>query len=166
MGLPVYLTENDGRDSFLEEVAEITGAGIIPVYTSVFMAAAVLANASLFISGRYHPTIMASLGGTPCIFLSSVAHKMGSLQALLEYPEPREFSIYPSAFEIEQIYALADGYVRAGVMLRDKLRRAACRRAGEALSLCEHISVAAASRRVKTAALAALRKGKARCTSH
>ncbi len=140
--LPVYLTENDGRDSFLEEVAEATGVGIIPVYTPIFMAGAVLANASLFISGRYHPSIMAALGGTPSIFLSSVAHKMRSVQALLEYPEPREFPVFPTASEIEEIRIISAEYLRADLALRNRIRGAASRRAQEVLRLCDHLAAA------------------------
>ena len=58
---------------------------------------AVLAHARLFISGRYHPSILASLGGTPCIFLATHAHKMGSLSRLLKY-DPQRVKI--SAHEV------------------------------------------------------------------
>lgn len=139
LGLPVYLTENDGRDSFLEEVAEVAGVALIPVYTPVFAAAAILANASLFVSGRYHPCIMAALGGTPSIFLASAAHKMRSLQAVLEYPQVREFPVFPSAREIEEIHAMAEGYLAGGAALRGRILATAARRAREAMQICSHL---------------------------
>ena len=51
LGYAVYLTENDGRDSFLEEVAQRCDVGIVPVWTPILMCGAVLAGAKLFISG-------------------------------------------------------------------------------------------------------------------
>ncbi|WP_455388057.1 polysaccharide pyruvyl transferase family protein [Petrachloros mirabilis] len=139
LGLPVYLTENDGRDSFLCDVAEATGVSLVPVFTPIFAATAILANASLFISGRYHPSIMAALGGTPSIFLASVAHKMRSLQDVLEYPERREFPVFPSAHDIEEICILAERYLAEGAVLRNRVLAAAALRAREAAQLCAHL---------------------------
>jgi hypothetical protein len=135
LGYQVYLTENDGPDGFLRSVAAKTGAGFIPVTTSVFAAGAILANARLFISGRYHPTILASLGGTPCIFLGSSAHKMFSLQKLLEYDYVHEFPLFPSAAQSEEMVALAKRYLDQGESLRQKIRNVARKRCEEALTL-------------------------------
>ena len=127
MGLPVYLTENDVPDEFLEEVAERTGAALIPVMTPIYAAFAILAGARLFVSGRYHPAILASLGGTPCVFLGSTAHKMSSLQSLLEYPTPRCFSAFPSAAEVEEICSLGSSYLTASAELRHSIAAVASR---------------------------------------
>jgi polysaccharide pyruvyl transferase WcaK-like protein len=118
LGYPVYLTENCGGDSFLQKVAAETGVGLVPVETAIFMGGAILANARLFISGRYHPSILASLGGTPCIFLGSSAHKMHSLQKVLGYENPHEFSVYPSGSELEEILEMARDYLDQGESLR------------------------------------------------
>ena len=80
LGYRVYLTENDSPDSFLQQSRQ--GEGMLASFRWMrpfSMCGAVLAHARLFISGRYHPSIFASLGGTPCIFLESHAHKMSSL---------------------------------------------------------------------------------------
>lgn len=137
LGYAVYLTENCGGDSFLQTVADREGVGIVPVYTSVFMSAAILANARLFISGRYHPTILASLGGTPCIFLGSSAHKMHSLQKLLEYDHIREFPVYPSEQDISEIIELAQSYLAQGESLRRQIKDVARKRCEEAMRLPE-----------------------------
>ncbi len=139
LGYPVYLTENCGGDSFLEEVAASEGVGLIPVYTSVFMAGAILANARLFISGRYHPTILASLGGTPCIFLGSSGHKMHSLQKLLEYEYIREFPVFPLLEDIHEIKELAKTYIERGDPMRDKIKAVAKKRYEEAIRLPDMI---------------------------
>ena len=107
LGYRVYLTENDLPDSFLQRVAREKNVGIVPVNAPILMCGAVLAHARLFISGRYHPSIFASLGGTPCIFLGSHAHKMGSLSRVLEYDDHREFNAFPGRSEIAEIVSTA-----------------------------------------------------------
>lgn len=132
LGYPVVLTENDVPDSFLRRVAQLESVGLVPFRTPILLGGAVLAQASLFVSGRYHPSIFASLGGTPCIFLGSHAHKMGSLSEVLEYEVRREFSALPDAEQAAQIIALARDYLDQGEVLRQKIRRTAERRCQEA----------------------------------
>lgn len=135
LGYPVYLTENCDGDSFFRTIASKEDVGLVPVKTSVFMSGAILANARLFISGRYHPTILASLGGTPCIFLGSSAHKMHSLQKLLEYENIQEFPVFPSDSDIEEIVNLARDYLKQGETLRETIKNVAKKRCEEALRL-------------------------------
>ena len=139
LGYEIYLTENDGRDRFLRAVAARTGTAYIPVNTSIYASGAILANARLFISGRYHPTILASIGGTPCVFLGSTAHKMGSLQEVLEYDYIREFPVFPSADDCDEIVRLARKYLDEGDSLRERIRSVARRRCDEALTLADTI---------------------------
>jgi polysaccharide pyruvyl transferase WcaK-like protein len=135
LGYSVYLTENDLPDSFLQEVARAKGIGIVPPDAPILMCGAVLAHARLFISGRYHPSIFASLGGTPCIFLGSHAHKMASLSRVLEYPEHREFNAFPDDADIGQIVSLARRYLDQGQELRTNIRQVAKSRYEEAIKL-------------------------------
>lgn len=139
LGYPVYLTQNCIGDSFLQIVAANEGVGLVPCNTAIFMGGAILANARLFISGRYHPTILASLGGTPCIFLGSNAHKMHSLQKLLEYEYIREFPVYPSVEETDEILELARNYLSRGERLRRKIKAVAGKRSSEAMRLADII---------------------------
>ena len=111
LNIPIYLTQNCSGDSFLIEVAKLTDTPYIPVETSVMMAGAILANAQVFISGRYHPSIFASLGGTPCIFLKSHGHKMESIQDLLGYQNKTQFSFPPNSKEIQTITELTEYYI-------------------------------------------------------
>lgn len=78
-----YLLAPCSQDNFLNEVGALTNTKVISVHTAVFWGAKVLANAQLYISGRYHPSIMASLGGTPLICFESNSHKMVGLQELI-----------------------------------------------------------------------------------
>ena len=135
LGYAVCLAENDFPDGFLREVAREQKVGIIPANTPILMCGAVLARARLFISGRYHPSIFASLGGTPCIFLASHAHKMGSLGRVLEQENPRQFSAFPDEAELVQIVAMARDYLDQGQTLRERIKQTARRRCEEVLQL-------------------------------
>jgi polysaccharide pyruvyl transferase WcaK-like protein len=125
LGYRVYLTENDLPDSFLQRVAREKDVGIVPVDAPILLCGAVLAHARLFISGRYHPSIFASLGGTPCIFLGSHAHKMGSLSRVLEYGVPRQFDAFPGDSDIAEIVSTARKYLDQGETLRASIRQVA-----------------------------------------
>lgn len=109
--MPIYLVEVCEGDAFLRKVAIKTNCELIPLDTPILAAAKILANARLYISGRYHPSIMASLGGTPCIFMSSNSHKTKSLQALLKYKEIKEFNVLPTNKEVNEIIALGIEYL-------------------------------------------------------
>jgi polysaccharide pyruvyl transferase WcaK-like protein len=135
LGYRVYLTENDHPDSFLSRLGQEKNLGIIPVDAPILMCGAVLAHARLFISGRYHPSIFASLGGTPCIFLASHAHKMGSLSRILEYEPDLQFSAFPDASDIVGIVSTARDYLDQGEALRRKIIQAAKSRSEEAAQL-------------------------------
>ncbi|MDX6464552.1 MAG: hypothetical protein QOE55_8249 [Acidobacteriaceae bacterium] len=135
LGYRVCLTENDLADSFLQRIAREKSVGVVPVDAPILLCGAVLAHARLFISGRYHPSIFASLGGTPCIFLESHAHKMGSLSRVLEYETQQQFSAFPSDSDIAGIVATAREYLDRGEELRERIRRVAKMRCDEAVSL-------------------------------
>jgi len=135
LGFNVYLTENDSPDYFLQRVAEMKGIGIVPTDSPILMCGSVVAHARLFISGRYHPSIFASLGGTPCIFLGSHAHKMASLSRVLEYSEHCEFNAFPDDSEIGRIVALARQYLDQGDGLRARIRQVAQLRYEEVIGL-------------------------------
>ena len=135
LGYRVYLTENDTPDSFLQRVAIERHVGIVPANAPILLCGAVLAHARLFISGRYHPSIFASLGGTPCIFLGSHAHKMSSLSRVLEYDLAQEFSAFPSDNDIAQIVSTARQYLDLGETLRARISQVVKLRCDEATAL-------------------------------
>jgi polysaccharide pyruvyl transferase WcaK-like protein len=128
LGMPLVLVQSDGRDGFLKEVAANTGSAFIPVGVSIHAAAAILAHARVFVSGRYHPSILASLGGAPCVFLGSTAHKMSSVQGILGYDDVREFSSFVDEAECQEVAQLARRYIDAGATMRTHLRAVASTR--------------------------------------
>ena len=135
LGYPVYVIVSDGRDGFLEEVADELDLGVVPVSTPIHLAAAILGRARLLVSGRYHPTIMAALGGTPCIFLETGAHKMSSLTEILEYADESTFPAAPSAEDVAVIGDLAAERIAAGDPLRQQISAVAAARAREVAAL-------------------------------
>ena len=139
LGLPVYVTQNCGGDRFLQDVSRESGCGIVPWNTSIFMAGAILANARLFVSGRFHPTILASLGGTPCIFLGSHSHKMESLKKTLESEVAEQFQGIPADGEVERITALCEQYLKDGDSRRRFIKSVSARRCDEAAQLPQRI---------------------------
>jgi polysaccharide pyruvyl transferase WcaK-like protein len=135
LGHRIYLTENDLPDSFLHEVAADKDVGIVPVSTSILMCGAIVAQARLFISGRYHPSILASLGGTPSIFLGTHSHKTASLSRVLAYDVHCQFGAFPEGSEIDGIVSLGRDYLRQGETLRARIRNVAKLRCTEAEAL-------------------------------
>ena len=85
------------------DVAKKTSTPIITVDTPILTAGKILANATVYITGRYHPSILASLGGTPCVFMGSNSHKNYSLQETLGYENPHEYNAIPDDNEIKKI---------------------------------------------------------------
>jgi polysaccharide pyruvyl transferase WcaK-like protein len=139
LGFPVYLTQPCGGDRFLLQVAKDNKLGMVPAQTPVLMAGAVLANAALYVSGRFHATIFASLGGTPCIFLGAHSHKMASLMRTLEYRGTDIYSAFPEETEIDSMLTLAATYLREGTALRQRIKAVTAMRCQEAERLTEMI---------------------------
>ncbi|MBL7950723.1 MAG: polysaccharide pyruvyl transferase family protein [Flavobacteriales bacterium] len=114
IGLRVYMVETCHGDGFLRHAARRAGVTLVPKETPVLAAGGLLAGAQLYITGRYHPAIMASSTGVPSIFMASNSHKTRTVQALLGYEDPMEFSACPSDTEIAAIVE------RARIILQDR----------------------------------------------
>jgi ADP-heptose:LPS heptosyltransferase len=135
LGLPVYLVPTGVGDHFLYDVAEETGTAIVPTEVPILMGGAILANARLFVTGRYHPSIMAAAGGTPCVFLGADSHKTRSLQRMLGYDRPHIFSAIPPPDEHDNILARGRELLGSGRAVRRRIQAEAEVRAEEATNL-------------------------------
>lgn len=131
LGLKVYIIQTCNGDSFLHQVSEMTNIPLIPISTPILSGGAILANAELFISGRYHPSILASLGGTPCIFLSSNSHKTKSLQKVLEYKEIIEFPALPNEDDCDKIISVAKSILADSPNIRERIKKIVLQREKE-----------------------------------
>lgn len=139
IGIQVYLVPTCGGDNFLNTVSELTDTPIIPVDVPIVMGASILANATLMISGRFHPSILASLGGTPCVFLDSNSHKTLSIQHLLEYDDIKEHNAIPTNEDITEISKEAISKINKGIELRNKIIATVSKRAEEAKEISKLI---------------------------
>ena len=121
-GYRVYLIKPCDGDNFLDDIAEFTDTPLIPMETNIIIAGKIIANASLYFTGRYHPAILGSLGGTPCVFMDSNSHKTLSLQHLLGYDAPYEFSCIPSDSDIKKMIQKGDEYLLQGDDIRNDIK--------------------------------------------
>ncbi len=99
----VVIVQTCGGEDFLKRVAELTDTKIIDVHTNILFGMSVLASAQCYVSGRWHPSIMASLGGTPCVMMSSNSHKSMAIYEELEYDHKKLYSNLPTDEEIRHI---------------------------------------------------------------
>ena len=121
-GLQVVVA-GSGED-FLASVAERTQSIYIREDIPIALALNILANARAMLSGRFHPSVLASLGGVPCTFLECSAHKTFSLQLQLLYQDPRVFTIEDSSENLELISDDLVRKVHAPMEVRASIRSA------------------------------------------
>jgi polysaccharide pyruvyl transferase WcaK-like protein len=103
LGYGVIACQPGDGDEFLKDAANKAACSYVSAKTPILAAAALLAGANAFISGRYHPSILASNGGTPCIFMGSNSHKTSSLQKVLGYENIQEFNCPPKKHELVEM---------------------------------------------------------------
>lgn len=136
--LPIFLVQACSGDSFLDKVARMTDTILIPAQVPIVLGLNLLAHAKIYISGRYHPSIMASLGGTPCVFLGANSHKNIGLQEMLEYDIPKEYHACPTAEDIEGICRDAVNLLD-DTGIRKKIMEVCAQRADEAGRILDYI---------------------------
>ncbi|HAP21234.1 MAG TPA: hypothetical protein DCR27_08140, partial [Lachnospiraceae bacterium] len=110
----------------------------IPVQIPIIVGLNLLAHAGLYISGRYHPSIMASLGGTPCIFLGANSHKNMGLQEMLEYKVCKEYHSCPTHEDIKEICSKAAKLI-GHQEIRKNIEASAVERAEESIKIMEYL---------------------------
>lgn len=118
----IYLIQTCEGDEFLKKVSANTKTPLISLKTPLLAAAKILSEAQAFITGRYHPAILASLGGTPCIFMDSNSHKTLSIQDVLQYDNPKEYHAIPSHDEINSIIEETFNVIKQGPSLRNRIK--------------------------------------------
>lgn len=107
-----------------EALAHELGLPRVGVTTPTLQALDLLANAELLISGRWHPSILSSLGGAPPIMLTANTHKTAAIPIQLEL-DAQVFDALNLRKEVPSILALADEYLAQGSGLRGSIRERA-----------------------------------------
>ena len=121
-----------GGDYFLETVAQKVNVTYIPVHTNILAGMSILANAQVFVSGRWHPSILASNFGTPCVLLGSNSHKTKAIQVMLNYAQKEEYHALPNEREIQKIVEDVNMHILNGSKERSDIEK----RSHELASLC------------------------------
>ncbi len=119
-GMQVIVVDPEGND-FLLPLCRRRDIPYVASKANLFAGASLLAGARAYVGGRYHPAIMASLGGAPCTILGSNAHMAEGLQHVLDYDDPAVFPVEQSK---ENIRAIVDDVIvklEGGDLLRRRL---------------------------------------------
>jgi len=122
-GMRVYFIATCAGDGVLLEASRESKVTFIPQSISAIAGAGILAGASVYISGRYHPAIMAAAGGVPTVFMSSNSHKTRTVQTLLGYDGTKEYSVAPSNEEISAILSDINGMLVNRNKISSEIRR-------------------------------------------
>lgn len=139
LGYPLVVTVSSTGDAFLEELAHELGLPLVPADTNVMVATEILAHAELVVTGRYHPAILAGLGGVPGVLLGADSHKTASVQQMLGYPDIHVFPEQPSDADVQAILGRARGVLAERRSWNAAIEAAAARRAAEARRLTDHL---------------------------
>ncbi|MDG5821188.1 polysaccharide pyruvyl transferase family protein [Natronococcus sp. A-GB7] len=118
---PVVLTASCSSDAELfRPIAERHGYPLIGPHTPVRQAIDVLSQTDLYVSGRWHPSIYALVGGTPIVTLTANTHKtMGVIEQVgLDAPTFDALELHE---HVESIVELAGSYAEEGEDRREEL---------------------------------------------
>ena len=139
LGYPVVVTVSSTGDAFLEELAHELGLPLVPADTNVMVATEILAHAELVVTGRYHPAILAGLGGVPGVLLGADSHKTASVQQMLGYPDIHVFAEQPTAADVSAILQRARRVLAERQRWQEAIETALALRAAEARRLTDHL---------------------------
>ena len=139
LGYPVVVTVSSTGDAFLEELAHELDLPLVPADTNVMVATEILAHAELVVTGRYHPAILAGLGGVPGVLLGADSHKTASVQQMLGYPDIHVFAEQPTAADVSAILQRARRVLAERQRWQEAIETALALRAAEARRLTGHL---------------------------
>lgn len=125
-GHHVVLIKTCLTETYLDDVGQMTETLVISDENNYLMLYWILMNATVFISGRFHPSIIASTGGTPCVVLSSNSHKSAAYYTYFESVYD-DIEILPATLTgnaIERILKRTQNYIAAGNQLRERIKQA------------------------------------------
>jgi polysaccharide pyruvyl transferase WcaK-like protein len=108
-GLGVVMVATDSRDDWMRNLAGSPSTHFVEARVPLAVGMSVLAGSAAFVSGRYHPSILAADLGVPTVLMASNSHKTRSLQRLLGR-DPVEFGFFSHE---EELPALLEATVAA-----------------------------------------------------
>lgn len=111
---PVVVATCSGDDWMLDVAAE-AGCPAVPARLPLMSGLLLLSRAACFASGRYHPSILASIVGAPVVLMTSNSHKNLSLQKVLGIDSPVELPFFTQSKDITPLVeAIAAAVTRSG----------------------------------------------------
>ncbi len=119
----------DGADGWMLDVARREACLRIDPSVPLASALGIAGRSDLFVSGRYHPSILASLGGTPIVTMASNSHKTRSLLEVLDEPGEGEFPFLTDPSAAERLLDHTASRFGRSAPERDEDRRSRRRRA-------------------------------------
>jgi hypothetical protein len=119
-GMPVIVVDPYG-DELLKPLCEQMDVPFVPSTANLFAGTGLLAGARAFVGGRYHPAVLASLGGTPCTFLQCATRSADRLLNVLDHDVKEAFPVDEAGNNIQAIIEHTVAGMEAGDTLRKKL---------------------------------------------
>lgn len=115
----VFLVASDVDDErFLRPLAKNYDLPFVPAALPTQLGVDLLGNASLFISGRWHPSIFAATGGTPSLLFSANSHKVNGFREQAGLSQFPLFDALRVGEDAKRIVDLADLVMQQGDGLR------------------------------------------------
>lgn len=121
---PVLVSTSD-EDAWLELVATGTNIPYVPPTVPLISGLHLLRASEVFVSGRYHPSILAACVGTPLVTFGSNSHKTLSLQTVLGVSDPMSYATFDSEHSVLDIAAATERAASGDGGSRQELRKVA-----------------------------------------
>ncbi len=145
LGRPIVLVETCSGDDYLTEVGRKVGVPVIPVTVPILQGASLLGSAAVFVSGRYHPSILAACAGTPLVSLRGNSHKVEALRELLGEGDAPVLSEAPTGRELDQLVDLVESAM-GDTSSRQARRTAALQLGEQSAAILDHLGLAPGAR--------------------
>lgn len=121
---PVLVATSD-EDFWLEDVARANNVPFVSARVPLRSGMQLLASSRVFVSGRYHPSILAASVGTPLVTFGSNSHKTLSLLRVLGDPSPVSYPTFDIRSAVPQLVEATIGAADGGEERRDAIRAGA-----------------------------------------
>lgn len=139
--LEVLLLPTCDGDRWMLQTAREAGAVALLPSISLEVGWRLLAKAEVFVSGRYHPTILASIVGTPSILMRSNSHKTRSLQMMLGTGHVKEHRWFSDGASLSPIFEHIEHALDRRGDLSDHLLGVTSELSAEAWGVRSHIGL-------------------------
>jgi polysaccharide pyruvyl transferase WcaK-like protein len=96
-GFETVFVATDARDHWFSPLSREVGCTFVPSRVPLSAGVRVLSGARAMVSGRYHPSVLASNLGVPIVCMQSNSHKTRSLQLVMGKSNPTEHEFFEPA---------------------------------------------------------------------